>query len=153
MRINESGNVGLGVASPAAKLDVAGNLKVTGNATLTGSMTAATLAGNGSAVTNVNAASLDGVVASSYRNRGIVYLGGCDTCSALTNSDNQNTIYYNVVGAMTITDVKCFSDAGNPTINLQRNDGTPADILSGPMSCSTTGGTNPGIVGGESVLN
>jgi len=38
MRITSAGNVGIGTAAPAEKLDVAGNIKATGNLTLSGSI-------------------------------------------------------------------------------------------------------------------
>ena len=40
MRIDKSGNVGIGTSSPGAKLDVAGDLQVTGNAVITGNIAA-----------------------------------------------------------------------------------------------------------------
>ena len=50
--------------------------------------------------------------------------------------------------AITITEVHCECDAGSPVINLQRDDGTPADILSSNLTC-TTGGANGTIAGAE----
>jgi len=85
--------------------------------------------------------------------RGITYLAGCDSCGALTDADDQRMIYLNVVGPMTINSVTCFSDAGTPSINLQRDDGAPANILTSNLSCSTTGVTSSSIAGSESVLN
>ncbi|MFQ5778366.1 MAG: hypothetical protein ACE5IP_10210, partial [Terriglobia bacterium] len=42
--------------------------------------------------------------------------------------------------AVTLTEVWCEVDAGTTTaINLQRDDGTPANILSADLTCSTTG--------------
>ena len=73
--------------------------------------------------------------------RGINYLAGCDNCSLLTDADDQETIYQNVIGPILITSVKCFSDAGTPTINLQRDDGTPANILTTNLPCTTGGAT------------
>jgi hypothetical protein len=71
--------------------------------------------------------------------RGINYLAGCDNCSALTDADDQRAFYVNVIGAMTIASVTCYSDAGTPSINLQRDDGTPANILTSNLSCSSGG--------------
>jgi hypothetical protein len=85
--------------------------------------------------------------------RGINYLAGCDTCGVLTDADDQRTIYVNLVGAMTINSVTCFSDAGTPTINLQRDDGTPANVLTSNLTCSTSGATSTSISGPEGVLN
>jgi hypothetical protein len=92
-------------------------------------------------------------LAPAARTRGINYLAGCDTCTALADTDDQRTIYYNVVGPMTINSVTCFSDAGTPTINLQRDDGSPANILTSDLTCSTSGATSTSVSGPESVLN
>jgi hypothetical protein len=62
--------------------------------------------------------------------RGITYLAGCDNCSLLANEDDQHAFYVNLIGSMTFNSVTCFSDAGTPTINLQRDDGSAANILS-----------------------
>lgn len=87
------------------------------------------------------------------RVRGITYLAGCDTCGFLANTDDQKTIYMNVIGPMTINSVTCFSETGTPTINLQRDDDSPADILSGNLSCTTTGATTTSFISGENILN
>jgi hypothetical protein len=125
-----NGNVGVGTSTPTAKLDVSGTAKATA------------FSGDGAAITNVNAASLGGVAAAAYRTRGIVYLAGCDTCSVLTASDNQKTIYMDVIGSMTINSISCFADAGTPTVNIQRDDGTPADVLATDLTCNGTAATN-----------
>jgi hypothetical protein len=132
-------------ASSIVARDASGNFTA-------GTVTATTFSGNGSALTNVNAASLGGSSASALRTRAITYLGGCDTCSVLADTDDQKMIYLNVVGPMTITSVKCFSDAGTPTINIQRDDGSPADVLSSALSCSTSGGTSTSFNGSENIL-
>jgi hypothetical protein len=92
-------------------------------------------------------------VEANLRVRGIAYVAGCDSCNLLQTNDSEKTIYMNVVGAMTINQVTCFSDAGSPTINLQRDDGFPANILSADLACSSTGAVTTGIVSAESVLN
>jgi len=75
--------------------------------------------------------------------RAITYLAGCDSCSLLTTADSQNTIFLNVIGSMTVNSVTCFSDAGAPTVNIQRNQaGTLTNILSANLTCSTTGATS-----------
>ena len=78
--------------------------------------------------------------------RTITYLAGCDSCSSLTTSDSQRQVYLNLVGTMTINSVTCFSDAGAPVINVQRDpDGShPVPILTGSnMTCSTGGASTP----------
>src|SRR5262249_7356940 len=131
------GNVGVGVPSPTQKLVVAGNVQISGG-------------GNG--IIFADATSLASATAA--RTRAITYLGGCDSCSALTSSDNQKTIYYNLVGAMTINSVTCFSDSGAPIVNLQRNvSGSANNILTSNLTCSAAGTTTNGIVAAQSVLN
>jgi len=104
-------------------------------------------------VANLNASYLGGYSASTLRARAVTYLAGCDSCGPLTDADDQRTFFVNVVGAMTIAEVRCFSDAGSPVINLQRDDGTPANILSSNLTCSTTGASSTSFSGSENVLN
>jgi len=129
MRITGAGNVGIGTATPAQKLSVAGMLESTsgGYKFPDGTIQA-------TAVMALPAASLV---------RAITYLAGCDSCSPLTTADSQNTIFLNLIGSMTINSVTCFSDAGAPTMNIQRNQaGTLTNILSANLTCSTTGATS-----------
>lgn len=82
-----------------------------------------------------------GDVAAALDTRSLTYIAGCDNCAVLPDADDQLTFWRNNVAAMTITEVWCESDAGSPLINLQRDDGTPANILSANLTCSTTGAT------------
>jgi hypothetical protein len=60
-------HVGIGTATPTAKLDVNGDTNVTGNVNVTGTVTAAAFAGDGSALTNLPGG--DGVGGSGTVNR------------------------------------------------------------------------------------
>jgi hypothetical protein len=72
--------------------------------------------------------------------RAITYLAGCDNCSILTNADSQSTIFENLIGAMTVNSVTCFSDAGAPAINVQvSHGGSLSNVLSSNLTCSTSG--------------
>jgi hypothetical protein len=86
------------------------------------------------------------------RTRGINYIAGCDTCSVLTDTDDQATFYVNVIGSMTVLEVRCYSDTGTPSIQIQKNDGTPVNMLSANLVCGTTGTTTSTFVAGESNL-
>jgi hypothetical protein len=50
-------------------------------------------------------------------------------------------VWRNNIGAMTVTEIWCQSDAGTPSINLQRDDGSPANMLTSNLTCTTTGAT------------
>jgi len=166
LRVSSAGDMGIGTTAPTAKLDVVGNVKSSG--TVTGTQLLSTVAtgtppltvNSTTQVTNLNASLLGGQPAAAFMaanaaalTRGITYLAGCDTCSVLADTDDQKTIYLNVVGAMTINSVTCYSDAGSPIINIQRDDGSPANILSSNLTCTTGGATSTSFVGGETVLN
>src|SRR5262249_53569396 len=115
------------------KFDAAGNSVDAGNpcGTITAvnagaGLTGGSLSGSASlALSNAN------------RTRGIVYLAGCDTCSPLLNSDDQKTIYLNVIGTMTFNSVTCFIDAGSATINIARGGVSPTNIMA-DLPCSTS---------------
>lgn len=173
-----SPNARLHVAGGA--INAAGGLLVLGNAAITGTpgvngvifpdgttQTTAFLGGGGGTVTSLSQGTgidltpdtitTTGTIALSAAalTRNITYLGGCDACSVLVNGDDQRTIYANLVGAMTINSVTCFSDAGTPSINLQRDDGIPANILNSDLTCESDndGATSANIAGLEAVLN
>ncbi len=80
-------------------------------------------------------------VSPSALTRGIVYLAGCDTCTALADTDDQQDFYVNVIGALKILSVACYTDGGSPSINMKRDDGSAANILTGNLSCTGATGT------------
>lgn len=65
---------------------------------------------------------------------------GADNGAVLVDGDDQPT-FFRSPRAITITEVWCESDAGTPSINLQRDDGSAANILSSSLSCTTSGAT------------
>jgi hypothetical protein len=158
--INAS-NISLGTISNAATSGTSSNVPNTlvlrdgsGNFTAN-TITASNVSGNGSGLTNVAAASLAGVNNTSLRTRSIVYLAGCDNCSVLSTADSQKNIYFNLVGPMTINSITCFSDTGSPKINIQRDDGSPTNMLSGDLTCNSTssGGSSSSFISGENSMN
>jgi hypothetical protein len=121
-----------------------GALSGTYSSAVTLSSASNSFTGNGANLTNVNAANLGGVTAAVLKTRVITYLGGCDSCAVLTNpADNQNVIYQNLLGAtLTFTSITCFSDAGTPSIDIQRqNSGGTANLTAVSVGCSTGGTT------------
>jgi hypothetical protein len=152
----KGGNVGVGTVAPTERLVVSGgNIKTDSQLISTVATGTAPLAVSSTTqVPNLNASFLGGISATALdmaRTRGIVYLGGCDTCSPLADTDSQQAIYLNVIGAMTIQSVTCFSDAGNPVINLQRDNGSLATVLSSNLTCSPSGATSTSF--SQSALN
>ena len=85
--------------------------------------------------------------------RGVTYLAGCNNCFPLLDSDDEKKFYVNVVGNMTIPEVRCFSDAGSPVINLERDDGSPANLLASNLTCTPTGSSSTVFTSGEEVLH
>jgi hypothetical protein len=73
--------------------------------------------------------------------RSVTFIAGGDSSTAtLADTDDQPTFFRNNLGrTYRIAEVWCESDAGTPTINLQRDDGSPADVLSSSLACSTSG--------------
>jgi hypothetical protein len=123
-----TGNVGVGITTPGQKLSVAGMIQSTAGGFVFPDSTVQTTAAQ---------------LPASALVRAITYLAGCDNCSVLTNADSQSTIFENVIGAMTVNSVSCFSDAGAPAINVQVNHGgSLSNVLSSNLTCSTSGATS-----------
>lgn len=79
-------------------------------------------------------------VSAVLRTRQIGFILGADNGPALVDGDDQATIFYNSLGqGITITSVWCETGQGTSIINLQRDDGSPANILSSNLTCSTSG--------------
>jgi hypothetical protein len=94
-------------------------------------------------------------VASVLKTRQFGYIAGSDSASAvLADTDDQQDIYVNRLGqGITITEVWCGCDAGSPTIQLQKDDGTPTDMLSSNLTCSTgAGASTTSFVSGENSI-
>lgn len=75
-----------------------------------------------------------------------------DTGTDLPATLDVPSIFPNRSRAITLTEVYCEIDAGTASINLQRDDGTPANILSADLACSTVGATSSGFVAGEDAI-
>lgn len=69
---------------------------------------------------------------------------GSDTGSVLVDADDEKDVWINDTGAtITLTQIKCKSDSGTPTINVTKNGAS--NIPSANITCSTTGGTQAGF--------
>jgi hypothetical protein len=93
-----------------------------------------------------------GIQAATLRKRNITFIIGADNGVALVNTDDQLDVYENQLAAFHITSVKCRTDTGTSTINLQRNDGTPANIMSSNLVCTTSGATSTSFTSGEDAI-
>ena len=59
----------------------------------------------------------------------------------LSDTDDVGS-FWRAPAALTVTEVWCEVDTGTTTsVNIQRDDGSPADVLSSDLTCSTTGAT------------
>jgi len=88
-----------------------------------------------------NGSSLNGVTDTEMKTKSFGFVIGADNGAVLQDTDDQATIFHNNLYALTITEVYCETDAGTTIINLQRDDGSPANILSSNLSCTTGGAT------------
>lgn len=85
--------------------------------------------------------------------RQVIFILGSDGGVVLANTDDQASIYVNRLGSgVHVTEVWCQSDAGTPTIQLQKNDGTPTNMLSSDLTCSTSGASTTTFVSGEDAI-
>jgi hypothetical protein len=82
------------------------------------------------------------------------FIDGSDNGAAvLADADDQAGIYVNRLGqGIHVTEVWCQSDAGSPTIQLQKDDGSATNMLSSNLSCSTSGATTTTFVSGEDAV-
>jgi len=78
-----------------------------------------------------------------------------DASSALDAGDMDiPSIWVNRMGlTATITEVRCEIDAGSASINLQRDDGSAANVLSSDLACSTGGATTTSFSGSEATIS
>ena len=93
-------------------------------------------------------------VATALKTKTITFRIGSDQGSVLADTDDEANIWTNDLADMHITKVRCSSDAGTPSINLQRDDGSAANILSSNLSCATgrAGATSTSFTSGEDAI-
>lgn len=90
-------------------------------------------------------------VPANVANRTACYVAGGDNASAaLADADDQNDYWINDTGGtMRVTRVWVQSDAGTPIINIQRDDGTAANILTSNLTAATGNGACADSSGGS----
>jgi hypothetical protein len=93
-------------------------------------------------------------VAAVLKTRQIGFMVGADTGAVLADTDDQADIYVNRLGqGITITEVWCACDAGSPIIQLQKDDGSPTNMLSSNLTCSAgAGASTTSFVSGENAM-
>jgi len=85
--------------------------------------------------------------------RQFTFMLGADNGAVLVDGDDQKQIWWNNLGSTaTITKVGCICDGGTPSVNLQRDDGSAANILAGDLTCTTTGATTTSFSGSEATI-
>lgn len=83
-----------------------------------------------------------------------IVLTGSGASGVLQDADDQPAVWSNQSGGnMTIAQVWCMTDSATATtIQLQKDDGSPVDMLSSNLSCSSTKANTTTFVSGENVL-
>ena len=97
-------------------------------------------------------------LATAHKTRQFSFLLGADNGSVLVDGDDQPDIFINHIGSgITVTGIFCRSDGGTPRIQVARNDGTPANILTdnagAGMDCATTEATGTIDTGEDNVAD
>jgi hypothetical protein len=94
-----------------------------------------------------------GIAATMARTKLTQFMIGADDGPALVDTNDQPSIFYNHWGqGITVSEVWCETDTGTSTINIQRDDGSPANILSSNLVCSTTGASASTFSGTENQV-
>ena len=76
-----------------------------------------------------------------------------DPANDLPDTLDVPSIYMDRAWTMTITEVTCEINGGSAAIQLQRDDGSPVNMLSSDLVCSTAGASTTSFVSGENVLS
>jgi len=88
------------------------------------------------------------------KTRQIGFMVGADTGAALADTDDQADLFVNRLGqGITISEVWCACDTGSPIIQLQKDDGSPTNMLTGDLTCSAgAGASTTSFVSGENAI-
>jgi hypothetical protein len=94
-------------------------------------------------------------LAAKHITRQFGFMLGAEDGSALADTNDQPDIFINQLGSgIHITKISCRTDSATAlTMNLQRNDGSAADILSSNLSCSSTLASSSTFTSGEDVIS
>ena len=82
------------------------------------------------------------------------FIMGADTAgSVLQDTDDQQDIFVNRTGSIvTIISVWANCDGGMPTIQLQKDDGAPTNMLAADLTVTAAGASTTVFVAGENIL-
>lgn len=83
-----------------------------------------------------------------------IIISGTGTSGVMQDTDDQKNIWVNHSGsAITINQVWCTTDSATTlTMQLQKDDGSPTNMLSSNLSCSSTEANTSTFVSGENIL-
>lgn len=100
------------------------------------------------------AAAVTSALASQYKTRACeIHIWGSGASSVLQDTDDEVASCYNVFGVTeTITAVRCYANAGSPTVTPIITGGAGTSILTGALTCGTAA-WNSGTLNGTPTLS
>ena len=144
--VDASGAVETCTAVTSINVTAAQMPALTGDVTTSAGAVATTIAAN--AVTPAKASAV-------MRTRTFtMVIPGTGASNVLQDTDDQPAVWYNSLGqGVHITGVSCITDSATATtIQLQKNDGSPTNMLSSNLSCSSTRASTSTFVSGEDAM-
>lgn len=109
-------------------------------------------------VANLHSATASALAAGAYATKLLTRefhfkIWGSGTANALQATDDELSIWRNELSSVHITKVVCEVDTGTTTtIQLQKDDGSPTNMLSADLTCGTTATSTTTFVSGEDAV-